>query len=288
MSHGDYFKKIENDIETKILPYIGYMVRLDGKNFSRFTKGFKKPFDELLTKTMVKVSKELLNTTHAKTVFYCSDEITLLFSPVCTKDDYDNKKNTSTHQYNGRIIKNCSVLSSLCSVYFNKFLGIYMKEFLKNDKNNTYSQNFIEKCLNGIQIFDARMFPYKDIDEAYKNLEWRSLYDCKRNSISQYARYYLGKKDIINKKGKEMIMMMKEKGYNWEEFPLELRYGVLLKKELKFLINVHEGKENGYYRTVPVAKTYQPVEFLLLLKDILEDKYWNKENKFGNLIYENL
>lgn len=52
---GDRMKAYEHLIEQypKIPPYKPFAVRLDGHTFSRFTTGFKKPFDALFQSAMI-------------------------------------------------------------------------------------------------------------------------------------------------------------------------------------------------------------------------------------------
>jgi len=42
---GDRMKEYESSVKINIESDNPFLVRLDGKNFSKFTKGFKKPFD---------------------------------------------------------------------------------------------------------------------------------------------------------------------------------------------------------------------------------------------------
>lgn len=113
VSLGERMKSYES--ENFLLPYQPYLVRLDGKNFSTFTNGFKSPFDKNFTNSMVVTMNDLVKFTNASTGFCCSDEITLIFPPVCTKEEYDLKENKTCHLYNGRIIKLNTILASRCT-----------------------------------------------------------------------------------------------------------------------------------------------------------------------------
>ncbi len=65
------------------------IVRIDGHHFSSFTKGWKKPFDERISNSMIKTTEDLLQMYSAATgytqryqiidVDKNSDEITLIF-----------------------------------------------------------------------------------------------------------------------------------------------------------------------------------------------------------------
>ena len=77
-SLGNRLKGYEKEYETYI-PYDNHIViRLDGHKFSKFTKGFKRPFDEVLHNAMIETTKDLVKEFHAVTGYTQSDEITLV------------------------------------------------------------------------------------------------------------------------------------------------------------------------------------------------------------------
>jgi len=233
MSLGDRMKSYE--YTDTIPPYQAFIVRADGKCFSRFTSSFPKPFDDGFQHAMVNTANNVMNYFSAKTVFCCSDEITLIFPAVCTKDEYDNlsannSKNLPCHSYAGKKTKLESLIASKCAVSFNKFM---LKEL--NDNNLKYNFNAQTKINECDAIFDARLIPIpigKEI-EIVNNLIWRSCYDCYRNTISTYGRHILGSKACNNKNGKEMIQMMYDKGFDFvNAVPVSYKYGVYGKKLL--------------------------------------------------------
>jgi len=76
MNLGDRMKSYES---KERIPYDEHLViRLDGCKFSKFTKSFKKPFDEIFSKAMEKTSKDLLERFNASSVYTQSDEITMI------------------------------------------------------------------------------------------------------------------------------------------------------------------------------------------------------------------
>ena len=75
-SLGNSLKGYEKEFETHI-PYDNHIIiRLDGHGFSKFTKGFKKPFDEILHRAMVETTKDLVKEFQAVSGYTQSDEIT--------------------------------------------------------------------------------------------------------------------------------------------------------------------------------------------------------------------
>jgi tRNA(His) 5'-end guanylyltransferase len=73
----DYEKRFT---DIRVAPEEILCVRLDGKGFSKFTKGFKKPFDDRLTQSMVQTAEALVNETDAQVGYTQSDEITLIYT----------------------------------------------------------------------------------------------------------------------------------------------------------------------------------------------------------------
>ena len=49
----------ENVPKTNLMRRTPVVIRIDGKAFHTFTKGFKRPFDEVLIKTMQETTKYL-------------------------------------------------------------------------------------------------------------------------------------------------------------------------------------------------------------------------------------
>lgn len=78
---GTRIKGYEKEGEKRI-PYDEYIiVRIDGHKFSKFTKGFKKPYDKILSVSMENTTKDLVEEFGAVTGYTQSDEITLIFPP---------------------------------------------------------------------------------------------------------------------------------------------------------------------------------------------------------------
>ena len=118
----------------KMMPRIPVIARLDGKGFSKFTKGLKRPYDERLSNLMIETTKYLVKETNANCGYTQSDEITLVW--------YTDKIDSSIY-FDGRLFKMFSDLSAMASVFFNRELGKYLPEkvtrFLCTKKESTYS-----------------------------------------------------------------------------------------------------------------------------------------------------
>jgi len=227
---GDRMKAYERQYEDKpVPPDSPYLLRLDGKGFSKFTAGFRKPFDPVFTAAMVKTMNDMVSHFTARTGYTHSDEITLIFAKACGTDELDDPKH-SVHMYNGRTHKICSIVSSFCAVRFN----YHLVNLVANMGTTVYSQQFCEKVNRFEACFDCRIMTFPNDYEFVNHMIWRSARDCERNAIAEYGRYHFGHKRTFKKDGREIREMLKEeKGIDWIiDVPIYFRNGVYGKKEL--------------------------------------------------------
>ena len=97
-------------------------IRLDGRAFHTFTKGFQKPFDEILMKSMQETMQYLCENIQGCVFGYTqSDEITLVLV------DYKNLTSTAWFDYD--IQKVCSIAASMATMAFNNIFSKYVKKF---------------------------------------------------------------------------------------------------------------------------------------------------------------
>jgi tRNA(His) 5'-end guanylyltransferase len=200
-------------------PDLPWVVRLDGKNFSTFTKQhFQKPFDPRFQMAMIKTLNAMVQHFNPSTGFCCSDEITLIF-PAREKQEDKEPSFREPIIHNGRITKIASLMAGKCSTLF-------MLEMLQVE-----DPDLREYAQNMVPCFDARVISLPSDVEVCNNIIWRSIYDCKRNIIAAYARHFLEGK-TKNMHGDQLIQSMKEKSNFdfWEKVPREQIYGVFAKK----------------------------------------------------------
>lgn len=111
---GDRMKKYEYVSRTYLTPRTPVIIRIDGKAFHTFTRGFQKPFDGVLVKTMQETMKFLCENIQGCVLGYTqSDEITLVL--------VDYKKINSCAWFDYNIQKCASVAASMATMAFNKF-----------------------------------------------------------------------------------------------------------------------------------------------------------------------
>jgi tRNA(His) 5'-end guanylyltransferase len=242
---GERMKFYEKLEFSHVPPYQPFLVRVDGNCFSKYTSAFPKPFDLGFSRAMINASNELLKYFNARTVFVCSDEITLIFSSVCSKNEYDdlisNDGIVPTHIYAGRRSKIESLVAAKATSLFNNFMNeeidvaISLKGF-----GLVYLDSAVQRVRQREAIFDARMilFPVGNEIEIVNNIIWRSSYDCYRNTVTSYGRYIFGDKVIRNKNCGEIIEMMKEKAFDFSsQVPFHYKYGTFCKKIAVKMVN---------------------------------------------------
>ena len=206
---------------------IPVIIRLDMRCGHSFTKGFKRPFDEVFIKSMQKTAKYLCeNIQNCKLSYQQSDEITLLLV------DYD-KLNTGCF-FDYRVDKMCSIAASMATMYFNKkFVENYLEYLstlypdLTNESDKANYRNIViayEQASNNGAMFDARCFNIPK-EEVCNLIYWRQL-DASRNSIQMVGQANFSHSELQNKSCNDIQdMLMTQKGINWNDFPTHQKRG---------------------------------------------------------------
>lgn len=212
-SFGDRMKLYEQaEAGRCACPLLPIMIRLDGKGFSKWTKGLKRPYDPALSAIMVETTKYLTEYFGACCSFTQSDEISL----VLYSDDFNKEV-----YYNGKFQKLASVTASVATAYFNN-----QSLLIWHDKP--------------LAFFDSRVWTVPTLTEASNAFLWREQ-DATKNSISMAARHYYSHKELMNKNGSEMQEMLFKKGVNWNDYPSFFKRGTFVqKKTLKNKVSVEE------------------------------------------------
>lgn len=223
--------------KTRLMRRTPVAIRLDGKAFHTFTKDFKKPFDEVLVKSMQETMKYLCENIQGCVLGYTqSDEITLIL--------VDYKKLNSDAWFGYEVQKMCSIAASMTTMAFNR-------AFEKNYnlwKNKTFPTNYLghlnspittsditlmetySKAVTKGAMFDARCFniPREEITNL---VYWRQL-DATRNSIQMVGQANFSHRELQGKScGVIQDMLHKQKGINWNDLPTYLKRGSCCIKE---------------------------------------------------------
>lgn len=210
----EYYESIS---KTKLMRRTPVAIRIDGKAFHTFTRGFEKPFDEVLIKSMQETMKYLCENIQGCVLGYTqSDEITLILV------DYKNLNSSAWFDY--EVQKMCSIAASMATMAFNKFFAEEVDAYNSNPNNSGIQANwYIAAKLKGA-MFDARVFNIPK-EEVTNLIYWRQL-DATRNSIQMVGQANFSHKELQNKSC-NMIqdMLMTEKGINWNDFPTHQKRG---------------------------------------------------------------
>jgi tRNA(His) 5'-end guanylyltransferase len=203
---GNRMKAYESREESRLMPRIPIVVRLDGRSFSKFCKGMKKPFDDNFREAMIEVTKQLVEETDAKIGYTQSDEISLILHT-------DNIEGST--MFDGRVQKICSVFSGIASTKF-------LMEMLSRFPNK----------VSGVKLphFDCRVFSVPSKVEAYNALLWREQ-DCTKNSITMAAQPYFSPKDLKHKSSEERKNMLLTKNVDWNNYTSAQKWGVYIQKK---------------------------------------------------------
>ena len=191
-------------------------IRIDGKAFHTFTRGFQKPFDEILIKSMQQTMKYLCENIQGCVLGYTqSDEITLIL--------IDYKKLNSDAWFDYEIQKMCSISASMATMAFNKFFAEEVKAHAGFDLYDQLLDTYC-KAIDKGAMFDARCFNIPR-EEVTNLIYWRQL-DATRNSIQMVGQANFSHKELQNKCC-NMIqdMLMLQKGINWNNFPTHQKRG---------------------------------------------------------------
>lgn len=203
---GDRMKHYESmECGREFLPMLPIYARIDGRCFSKFTKGMERPYDKMLSDTMVAVTKFLVEETHALIGYTQSDEISLAWS---------SETYTSEVFFNRRIFKMTSSLAALASAKFNQ-LGLHIAAW--------------EARMKAIPTFDCRIYQVPNRDELANCFLWREL-DATKNAISMAAQYYYSHKELHEKNGKEKQEMLFAKGVNFNDYPAFFKRGTYVRR----------------------------------------------------------
>ena len=216
---GDRMKSYyENRSKTFLTRRIPVIIRLDGKAFHTFTKGFNKPFDEVICSAMQQTMKYLCENIQGCVLGYTqSDEITLVL--------IDYQKLTTDAWFNYDVQKICSVAASMATLTFNRKFHDKYHELLWNEQLE--NEELITSYKRAIKIgamFDARCFniPKEEITNC---ILWRQQ-DATRNSIFSTGQANFSHKRLEGLDSKQIQeLLFQEKGINWNNYPTKFKRG---------------------------------------------------------------
>lgn len=206
--------------KTKLMRRVPVAIRIDGKAFHTFTRGFQKPFDSILMTSMQETMKYLCENIQGCVFGYTqSDEITLIL--------IDYQKFTSSAWFDYEVQKVCSIAASMATMAFNKFFTKNVNYFEMthehDDTINEYCTTLVNAAEKGA-TFDARCFNIPK-EEVANLVYWRQL-DAMRNSVQMVGQANFSHKELQNKSCNEIQdMLVAQKAINWNFYPEDCKRG---------------------------------------------------------------
>lgn len=212
-------KDYEKITDQKLIRRLPVIIRLDGRSFHSFTRGFRKPFDDILINTMQQTALYMCqNVQNCVLAYTQSDEISLLLI------DY---KNFDTQPwFDNRIQKIVSTSAALATTFFEEMFKENIERYgYRNipdyDMGGTYKDltdkeksdiEYMQRLWNALEFkyrgFDSRCFNLSK-DEIANYFFWRQQ-DCIRNSIQMVGQANFTQKELQNKSTAAIKEMLHE------------------------------------------------------------------------------
>ena len=222
---GDRMKGYEGIERRYMAKRTPTLIRLDGKAFHTFTKGFQRPFDMILMKTMWDTAQYICkNVMGCKIAYTQSDEITLLLT------DYDTL--TTQAWFDKNIQKMVSVSASMATMIFNKSFVTNLDKWIDEYEDTEENTKITNSYLRGINtaMFDSRVYniPKEEVCNAFI---WRQQ-DATRNAIQMVGQANFSHKQLQNKTCNQIQeMLFQEKEINFNDLPTYQKRGACIIKE---------------------------------------------------------
>lgn len=203
---GDRMKAYErHETDRRFMDFAPIVARMDGRGFSKWTKGLPRPYDLPLSEVMISVARQLVENTGARIGYTQSDEITLVF----LIDDI-----RQSMMFDGKVQKLCSVLASMTT-------AIFITESLAKQGSE------IARRAMQAPHFDARIFQLPTRTEAANAVLWREQ-DAARNSISTAAQAFYSQRELHGKNSAQLLEMILATGQDFNTHPAFFRRGTFL------------------------------------------------------------
>jgi tRNA(His) 5'-end guanylyltransferase len=193
--------KSQYEVRTRTyLPRRTYTImRLDGKAFHSFTKGFDRPYSKKLINAMDQTAIALCkNIQGCRFAYVQSDEISLLLTDFSTID--------TDAWFDGQVQKMTSVSASIATAHFNLHI---------NSERLAY--------------FDSRVYTIADPIEVENYFVWRQK-DAIRNAIQMHAQSLYSHIELACKNQIMQLEMIADKGTPHDVLPQGFRLGRFISK----------------------------------------------------------
>lgn len=226
-------------------------IRIDGKAFHTFTKGFERPFDKVLSNSMIRTMGYLCQNIQGCVFGYTqSDEITLIL--------LDYQTLTTEAWFGYEIQKICSISASMATMAFNKFFADEVENWFSTAHNEVRWDSpewdvidkryeTYRKAFDKGAMFDSRCFNIPK-EEVCNLIYWRQL-DATRNSIQMVGQANFSHAELQGKSCNDIQdMLMEKKNINWNNTPTPWKRGTAWRKGCGFDFNmpILKGEDRKY------------------------------------------
>jgi tRNA(His) guanylyltransferase len=211
---GDRMKEnYENRDRHMLTRRMPVIVRVDGRAFHTYTRGFNRPFDMRFVGAMVYAAKAVCEDAQGcKAAYIQSDEASFLLT------DYDTLATEAWFGYAKSKVETIS--ASVMTAAFNARI-----------------QSLAGHAL-GPAHFDARAFNIPR-EEVANYFLWRAM-DWERNSVSMYCRSFYSDKQMRGKGRADQHEMLYQAGKNWTtDLDAQLRNGTWLVRQQSEWVVAH-------------------------------------------------
>lgn len=222
-SLSDRMKRYELSSKLYLPRRVPVVMRLDGRAFHTYTKGMRKPFDEILMavmqNTMLSMCKELQGCVFGYTQ---SDEITFVLTDYATP--------TTDAWFDYGVQKMTSIAASMATAAFARAFSEELDGCIASYSSDTQADKEEWDYLMSMDgkrfgaTFDARVFSVPR-DEVCNNLIQRQN-DAVRNSIEALAQTLFSQAALTGKNCIQVQdMLWSQYGINWNDLPTDQKRG---------------------------------------------------------------
>lgn len=236
-SLGDRMKGYENAYRLYLPRRIPVIIRIDGRAFHTFTRGFQRPFDEVLMSVMQLTAKKLCEeVSGCKLAYVQSDEISLL---VTNDDALETQP-----WFDNNLQKLVSLCASIATLEFNKvfsncdwnwytsLLDMYIKEE-DGKQSGSIPDNLVDIADHHQHAYDKATFDTRAFilpkEEVCNYFIWRQQ-DAVRNSIQMVAQSLYSHNELQGKNSSDLQELIHAKGVNWNDYPVPCKRGACIVK----------------------------------------------------------
>lgn len=201
MIHDALGTRMKEQYETRtrtLLPRRTYtIIRLDGKAFHTWTRGFERPYDKpFIHRFDASVMSLMPHVQGAQFAYTQSDEASILLTDFATPE--------TDAWFDGQVQKIVSVTASMMSAAFNRLYPYRSMAF-----------------------FDCRVFTIPDRTEVENYFIWRQQ-DAERNSLQMLCQAHFSAKQLHGKDRAQQHEMLHSVGANWATEPARFKRGGMI------------------------------------------------------------